>query len=143
MVASTSIPTILVDSPIRTSPLPLSPLHPITMSPISKPPRVNTSSISMTLLHKEYFPISDSFTSIIFTSTSVPMNIPLLSIPIPLNQNQIGPLVIVQHQTTSSLEVMAYFGDDAVVSMGKYYWSKKDKAVVKKGAKRERETSAK
>ena len=48
MGATTGIPTILVDSPIRTSPLPLSPLHPITMSPISKPPRVNTSSISMT-----------------------------------------------------------------------------------------------
>ena len=36
---------------------------------------------------------------------------------------------------------MAYFGEDVLVSMGKYYWSKKDKYVIKRGAKKIRETS--
>ena len=43
----------------------------------------------------------------------------------------------------SSSEVIADFGEDAVVSMGKYYWSKKDKAVVKRGAKKARQGSGK
>ena len=67
------------------------------------------------------------------------MNIPPLSIEIPLTQTQTDPLVTFQHQTTSSSEVMAYFGEDDVVSMGKYYWNKKYKAVVKRGTKRARE----
>ena len=97
----------------------------------------------MTLPNKEVFPISNSFPSLTFTSPSVPMNIPPLSIDIPLNQTQTDPLVTIHHQTTSSSEVMAYFGEDDVVSMGKYYWRKKDKVVVKRGAKRERESFSK
>ena len=38
---------------------------------------------------------------------------------------------------------MADFGVDVVVSMGKCYWKKKDKAVVKRGAKKAREGSSK
>ena len=38
---------------------------------------------------------------------------------------------------------MADFGEDVVVSMRKYYWSKKEKSVIKRGAKRKRESSTK
>ena len=34
---------------------------------------------------------------------------------------------------------MADFGEDAVVSLGQYFWSRKEKVVVKKGSKRSRE----
>ena len=73
-------------SPIRTSPPPLSPPHPITTSPVSQPPHVNSSSTSMTLPHKEFFSTSDYFTSLTFTSSSSPINIPPLGIQIPLKQ---------------------------------------------------------
>ena len=84
MGAATRIPTISFDSPIHTSPLPLSPPHPITTYPISQPPQVNTYSTSMNLAHKEVLTTYDSFTSLTFTSSSAPMNIPPLSIQIPL-----------------------------------------------------------
>ena len=92
----------------------------------------------MTLPQKEDFPISDSFTSLTFTSVSSRMNIRPLSIDIPLNQTQTDPLVTIHQQSISSFEVMVDFGEDAVVSFGKCYCSKKDKAVVKRGAKRAR-----
>ena len=130
-------------SPIRTSPPPLSPPHHITTSPVSQPPHVNSSSTSMTLPHKEFFSTSDYFTSLTFTSTSSPMNIPPLGIQIPLKQTQMDPLVTVQHQTTSSSEVMVDFWEDTMVSMGKYYWRKRDKVVLKRGFKRARESSSK
>ena len=38
---------------------------------------------------------------------------------------------------------MAYFGEDVVVSLGKYFWIKIDKAVMKKGTKRMREGTLK
>ena len=38
---------------------------------------------------------------------------------------------------------MAYFEEDVMVPMGKYYWSKKDKVVIKKGTKRTREGATK
>ena len=34
---------------------------------------------------------------------------------------------------------MEYFGEYVVVSLGKYFWSSKDKAVVKKGCRISRE----
>ena len=52
-------------------------------------------------------------------------------------------LVTIQQEMNSSSEVIANFGEDAVVSMGKYYWSKKDKVLVKRGTKRAREGSSK
>ena len=38
---------------------------------------------------------------------------------------------------------MTYFGEDDFVSLGKYFWSKKDKAVMKKGTKRTRKGTVK
>ena len=38
---------------------------------------------------------------------------------------------------------MADFGEDAVVFLGKYFWSKKEKAILKKGSKRIREGTLK
>ena len=38
---------------------------------------------------------------------------------------------------------MANFGEDAVVSLGKYFWSKKNKAILNKGSKRTREGTLK
>ena len=57
------------------------------------------------------------------------MNIPPLSIDIPLNQTQTDPLVTIHQQRILSSEVIVYFGEDALVSFGKYYWSKRDKVV--------------
>ena len=34
---------------------------------------------------------------------------------------------------------MENFGEDVVLSLGKYFWSKKDKAILKKSSKRTRE----
>ena len=83
----------------------------------------------------------DSFTSLAFTSVSCRMNMVPVSIDIPLNQTQSDPLVSVHQQSISSFEVIVDFGEDAIVSFGKYYWSKKYKAVVKRGAKRARQSS--
>ena len=88
MGATISMSTISVNSPIHTSPLSLSPPHPITTSGIPSFFQEDIPSASMTLPHKEVFPISDSFTSLTFTSPSTPMNIPPLSIDIPLNKTQ-------------------------------------------------------
>ena len=71
------------------------------------------------------------------------MNILPLSIDIPLNQTQTDRLVTIHQQSISSSEVIMDFGEDAVVSFGKYYWSKKDKVVVKRGAMRAIEISGK
>ena len=48
------------------------------------------------------------------------MNIVPLNIDIPLNQTQIDPLVTIHQQSISSSEVIADFGEDVVVSFGKY-----------------------
>ena len=95
----------------------------------------------MTLPEKEDFSISDSFTSITFTFVSSRMNFLPLSIDIPLNQTQTDPLVSIHQQSISSSEVMADFGEDVVLSFGKYYWSKNYKVVVKRGAKRASQSS--
>ena len=87
--------------------------------------------------------MSSYFTSLTFTSASSPMDISPLSTDIPINQMQTDSLVTIQHEINSSSEVIADFGDNAVVSMGKYYWSKKDKVVVKRGAKKARQGSGK
>ena len=97
----------------------------------------------MTLPKDKDFSICDSFKSLAFTSISDCMNIVPVSIDIPLNQTQSDPLVSVHQQIISSFEVITDFGEDAVISFGKYYWSKKDKVVVKRGAKRGRESSGK
>ena len=87
--------------------------------------------------------MSNSFTSLTFTSASSPMDISPLSIDTHINQMQTNSLVTIQHEINSSSEVIADFGEDAVVSFGKYYWSKKDKVVVKRGSKKARHGSRK
>ena len=44
-----------------------------------------------------------------------------------------------QKEDVSSAEEIADFGEDANVCLGKYYWSKKLKAILKKGSKRTKE----
>ena len=125
-----SIMASLVDSPIHSSASSFSSVQLITTCQDDIP------YACMTLPS-----ICDSFTSLDLTSVSCPMNILPLSVDIPFNQTQSDPLVNIHQQSISSSEVMADFGEDAVVSFGKYYWSKKYKVVVKRGAKRSRESS--
>ena len=96
-------------------------------------------SVCMTLPKNNFFSICDSFTSLAFTSVSYRMNIFPVSIDIPLNQMESDPLVSYHQQRISSSEFITDFGEDAVVSFGKYYWSKNYKAMVKRGAKRAKE----
>ena len=71
------------------------------------------------------------------------MNILPLNTEIPLSQIETDPLVTTHQQTISPREGITDFGDDVVVCMGKYYLSKKDKVVMKRGSKRTREGSTK
>ena len=121
MGATISMSTISVDSPIHSSRSSFSSAQPITTSPVSYIFQDDIPSLCMTLPQKEDFPIYDSFTSLTFTSVSSRMDILPLSIDIPLNQTQTDPLVSIYQQSISSSEFMAYFGEDAVVSFGKYY----------------------
>ena len=62
---------------------------------------------------------------------------------VPISQSQPNPLVNVQEGTISAIEEMEGFRKDVVVSLGKYFWSRKEKDVVKKGAKRTKEGTIK
>ena len=66
-----------------------------------------------------------------------------ISVEIPISQYQPDPLVTPQQETISTSEEMADFGEDVVVPLGKYFWSRKYKAVMKKGTKRKREGTVK
>ena len=66
-----------------------------------------------------------------------------ISVEILVSQSQSNPLVTLQQETLSASEGMEDFGQDVVVSFGKYFWSKKDKAIMKKGTKRTREGTIK
>ena len=143
MEATISMFTSSVDSPIHCSASSFSSAQPITTSPVPYIFQGDIPSVCMTLPEKEEFSISYSFTSVTFTHVSSRMNILPLSIDIPLNQTQTDPLVTIHQQSISSSEVIADFGEDALVSFGKYYWSKWDKDVVKMGAKRAIESLAK
>ena len=133
MAATISMPTFSVNSLIDTCPT-----LPIPQLFVDDIP-----SVSMSICEKEHLPVSSSFTSPTFTCISSPMDIAPLRIDIPINQMETDSLVTIQHEMNSSSEMKADFGEDAVVSMGKYYWSKKDKAVVKRGAKKARQGSRK
>ena len=63
-----------------------------------------------------------------------PIIISPLSVEVPISQSQPDPSVTVQEGTISTTEEMDDFGKDAVVSLGNYFWSRKEKVVVKKGA---------
>ena len=62
-----------------------------------------------------------------------------INVEIPISQSQPNPLVTPQHETISTSEEMAYICEDVVVSLGKYFWSRKDKEVIKNGTKRTKE----
>ena len=124
MVATVSMFTNSVDSPIHSSPSSFSLPQPITTSLVPYIFQDDIPYVYMPLPQKEDFPISDSFTSLTFNFVSFPMNIVPLSIDIPLNQTKIDPWVTIHQQIISSSKVIAYFGEDAMVSFGKYYWSK-------------------
>ena len=61
-----------------------------------------------------------------------------MSIPT-LDASQPAPIVTISKGTISIAEEGDDFGDDAVVSLGEYFWSRKEKVLVKKGSKRSRE----
>ena len=56
-----------------------------------------------------------------------------------LAKTQPEPLVVIHEGTISTPDEMADFGEEVVVSLGQYFWSRKEKVVVKKGSKRSRE----
>ena len=76
-------------------------------------------------------------------SSTPPIIISPLSVEVPISQSQPKPLVSVQEGTISTTDEMTDFGEDIVVSLRKYFWNKKEKSVVKKGAKRTRERTGK
>ena len=59
------------------------------------------------------------------------MNIPILETFHPT------PIVTIHEGTISTTDEMVDFGEDAMVSLGQYFWSRREK-VVKKGSKRSR-----
>ena len=61
-----------------------------------------------------------------------------MKIPTPKTP-QPTPLVTIHEGTISTVDEMADFGEDAVVSLGQYFLSRKERAVIKKGTKRSRE----
>ena len=126
--ATISMPTFSVNSLVDTCPTSLNP----------QLFEDDIPSISMGISGKEDLPMSSFITSLTFTSVSSPMDIAPLMIDIPINQIETDSLVTIQPKMNSSSEVIADFGEDAVVSMGKYYWSKKDKPVVKRGSNKAR-----
>ena len=72
--------------------------------------------------------------SIISTpSTTIPSV--SMEIPTPKNSHP-APIVEILEGTISTTYEMVDFGEDAVVSLGKYFWSRKEKDVIKKGSKR-------
>ena len=48
-------------------------------------------------------------------------------------------IVTITQIPTTSFEIIAEFGEEVVVSLNDYYWSKSEKAVVKRGSKRTRQ----
>ena len=85
MGATISMPTFLVNSLIDTCPT----------SPIPQLFEDDIPSVSMSLSQKEDLPMSNSFTSLTFTSALSPMDISPLSIDIPINQMKIDSLVTI------------------------------------------------
>ena len=54
---------------------------------------------------------------------------------------QTSSLVSTVIETSTSTDLRAEFDEDIVISLGDYYYSKSDKAVVKKSKKRTRDQS--
>ena len=88
-------------------------------------------------------PIPTSFTSLIYVFPTSPLDISPIIVQISVSQSQPEPSTTPQKETLSPSEEITDFGEDVVVSLGKYFWSKKDKAILKKESKRTREGTLK
>ena len=88
--------------------------------------------MSTTLFYKVDTLTPNFSSSLTIYSLTSPMNILPLNTEIPLSQTKTDPLVTTPKQTISPHEGIMDFGEDDVVSMGKYYRNKKDKVVIKR-----------
>ena len=104
---------------------------------------METPSISTIPYSQTKTPIPTSSTSFISIFPTSTLDIHPLNVEIPVSQSQLEPSTRTQKETLSPSEEIADFGEDVVVSLGKYFWSKKDKAILKKGSKRTREGTLK
>ena len=150
ILATTSTPSVLLDVPNSTSPLTspilltLSPPHSTPTSPHFDFPQLDTPSISTISSPEIATPIPTSISSsldpLIYTP---PIIISPISVEVTISQYEPEPMVTIHEGTISTIEEMENFGKDTVVSLRKYFWSRKEKVVVKKGAKRRREGTIK
>ena len=83
--------------------------------------------------------IPPSSTSLISIFSPSALDISPINVEIPVSQLEPQSTSSPEKEVVSSTEEIAYFGEDGVVCLGKYYWSKKQKAILKKGSKRTRE----
>ena len=61
-----------------------------------------------------------------------------MEIPTP-KTSYIAPILTIPKGPISTAEEFTDFGEDAIVSLGQYFWSRKEKVVVNNGSKRLRE----
>ena len=101
-------------------------------------PSISTIPSSQT---KTTIPTSSSPLIYIFPTFS--LDITPLKVEISFSQSEPESSTSVQKEAVSATEDMADFGEDAVVSSGKYFWSKNEKDILKKGLKRTREGTLK
>ena len=101
-------------------------------------PSISTITSSQT---KTPIPTSSTFLVSIFPTST--LDIYPLDVEIPVSQSEPQSSTSTQKEALSATEDMEYFGEDAVVSLGKYFWIKKDKEILKKGSKRTREGTLK
>ena len=104
---------------------------------------METPSISTIPSSQTKTPIPTSSTSLISIFPTSALDIPPLNVEISISQSEPQSSTSAQKEVVSATEDMEDFGEDAVVSLGKYFWSKKDKAILKKGSKRTREGTLK
>ena len=127
-LTTTRTPSILVDVPTSISPstspiLSTSPSPHITLtSPPSIFPPLDIPSIPTTSSPEIATPLP---TSITLSHAPIipypPIIISPLSVEVHISQSQPDPSITVQDGTILNTEEMVYFGEDAVVSLGKYF----------------------
>ena len=83
--------------------------------------------------------IPPSSTSLISIFSLSALDISPLNVEIPVSQSEPQSTSSPEKEVVSSTEEIADFGEYVVVCLGKYYWSKKEKGILKKGSKRTRE----
>ena len=72
-------------------------------------------------------------------NVEIPVSQSELNVEIPMSQSQPQSTSSSEKEVVSSTEEIIDFEEDAVVSLWNYCWSKKQKAILKKGLKRTRE----